>query len=84
MRKQGREGRLWPQVNEGRRDGGKESPAEAKEAGPGVGVCSSVEAIGRGKEEIREDWQRAEEVKAPGQGNQLKVSTREERRLPVM
>lgn len=64
MRKQDREGRLWPQVCGGGRDGGRASLAGAKETGPGVEVCSRVEAIGRGKKEMREEWQRVEEVKA--------------------
>lgn len=56
---------------------GKESPAEAKDPGPGGRVCSRVEAIGRGKEEIRD--RQGVEVKVTGQGNQLKVSIRKER-----
>lgn len=46
--------------------GGRESPAGAKETGPGIkGVCSRVATMGRGKGRDRwEEWQRVQEFKA--------------------
>lgn len=81
MRKQGREGRLWPQVWGGGRDGGKESSVGTKETGPNQSLFQDGgHSEGKGGDEggVAEGGR----GQSHREDNQLKVSRRGRERGP--